>query len=140
MDFKLKGKNIFIVEDNPLNRVVYQITIMQAGAVVEFDQWGRNAIHKLERNPKWDLIILDLMLSRTTSGFDVFKSIRANKQFDRIPIIAISASDPEEVIPKLKSLGFSGFISKPIDESRIVDQFLTIMNGAEVWDDGFIFR
>ncbi|MDZ4770914.1 MAG: hypothetical protein SGJ24_17450 [Chloroflexota bacterium] len=37
---------------------------------------------------RFDLIILDLMLSQGVSGYDIFRRIRALAEFDAIPIVA----------------------------------------------------
>ena len=112
----LRGKHILIIEDNVLNRVVYQITLGVEGANLVFDRKGRDAIVQLQMSLDWDLIILDLMLYGGISGFDVFKDIRALPAYNHVPIVAVSASDPSTAIPKARELGFSGFISKPINE------------------------
>lgn len=132
----LRGKYIFIVEDHPLNRVVYNITLGRAGAILVFDNSGRKAITELQKRSKWDLIILDLMLTRTTSGYGIFEEIRSIEGFDNVPIVAISASDPDTAIPAVQNAGFSAFISKPIDEAQIVDQILQIIDGENIWHDG----
>lgn len=132
----VKGKRILIVEDNSLNRVVYQITLGVQGAVLEFDRWGREAVTRLKAGRDFDLIILDLMLYGGISGFDIFQEIRTMPQFNAIPIVAISASEPAIAMPRARELGFSGFISKPIDEAYFVGQISKLMAGEEVWHDG----
>jgi CheY-like chemotaxis protein len=133
----LSGKHIFIVEDNALNRVVYQMTLgVQGGAYLDFDRWGRETVDRLERSHNWDLIILDLMLHRGISGFDIFQDIRALPACNAIPIIAVSASEPAVALPKARELGFAGFISKPIDEGSFVDQVARIIAGEQIWVDG----
>lgn len=134
----LKGKYILIVEDNPLNRVVYQFTLGIGGAFIEFDRWGRDIVSKLKSSKKWDLIILDLMLYGGASGFNIFEEIRSIPDYAHIPIVAISASEPTVAIPKARQLGFSGFISKPIDEARICEQIEKIIEGERIWYDGTV--
>lgn len=131
----LLGKKIFILEDNSMNRVVFRISLITQGAYVEFDQWGRDTMEKIENyNP--DLIILDLMLPNGDSGYDVFKQIREHKEYDEVPIVAISASEPSIALPKTRSMGFSGFIAKPIDETRFPQQMAKVLAGDEIWFAG----
>ncbi|MEM9950288.1 MAG: response regulator [Chloroflexota bacterium] len=133
---QLSGKHILIVEDNPLNRIVYQMSLGLQGAVLVFERHGRDALRRVKHSTKWDLIILDLMLGSGISGFDIYKSIRELPDYADIPIIAISAADAAPAMAKAKQLGFSGFISKPIDEAQIVQQVNMIINGETVWDMG----
>ena len=136
MSLALSGKRIFIVEDNTLNRVVYQITLGVQGAYLDFDRWGKEAVDRLKRSRNWDLIILDLMLYRGISGFDIFQEIRSLPEYDQVPIIAISASEPSVARPRARELGFSGFISKPVDEATFADQIGRVIAGEQIWHDG----
>ena len=117
---QLLSKKIFILEDNSMNRVVFRISLVSQGAYIEFDQWGRDTMEKIEAYEP-DLIILDLMLPSGKSGYEVFKEIRQNSKFDHVPVVAISASEPAVALPKTKQMGFSGFIAKPIDEAELLD-------------------
>ena len=118
-----------------MNQIVFRMSLITQGAFVEFDQWGRDTIEKLDKyNP--DLIILDLMLPNGNSGYDVFKQIREYSEYDNVPIVAISASEPAFALPRTKSMGFSGFIAKPIDETLFPKQMAKILEGEEIWYAG----
>jgi CheY-like chemotaxis protein len=131
----LKGKRIFIVEDDSMNRVVYTMMLFKEGVIIEFDLFGRDTINKLKQ-VKYDLIILDLMLPRGDSGFSIFEQIRLLPEYLAVPIVAISASDPNHAIPKAQSLGFSGFIAKPLDKILFPKQLLELLDGKQVWYAG----
>lgn len=129
---KLKDKRIFIVEDNSMNRVVYKISLGLAGASLQFDQKGDSAISQLAMF-KPDLIILDLMLPRGNSGYEIFDRIRDLPECKAVPIVAISASDPATALLKCQDKGFAGFIAKPIEEELLQDQIYRLINGEPVW-------
>lgn len=132
----LSDKRIFIVEDNAQNRVIYQIILTRHGAKVDFDRWGRNTVAKMLGLPPFDLIIMDLMLPNGNTGYDIFLSIRNSEKFKDIPIVAVSAADASQSIIKAKSLGFNGFIAKPINDDLFPQQLKQIMSGQELWDSG----
>jgi CheY-like chemotaxis protein len=132
----LSDKHLFIVEDNAQNRVIYQMILMRSGALAEFDRWGQDALWHLQGMGHVDLIILDLMLPRGQSGFDIYEKIREMPEYANIPIVAVSAADPSEAIPKAQSMGFAGFIAKPIDEGFFAKQLAQIIAGEQVWDAG----
>ena len=137
----LDGKRIFIVEDNTHNRVVFQMTLISNGATVEFDRWGRDALWRLQAFGQTDIIILDLMLPSGMSGYDIFDEIRTLPEYNDVPIIAVSATDPAIAIPKTQQKGFSGFIAKPVDDELFPRQVLQIIAGERIWYAGrdFIF-
>jgi CheY-like chemotaxis protein len=132
----LKGKRLFIVEDNPQNRVVFQITLVRQGAIVDFERWGAKTIYHLQNTSHIDLIILDLMLAGDVSGFDIYDDIRALPEYDKLPIVAVSAMDPSIAIPQARKKGFSGFIAKPIDNRLFPKQIAQIIEGEQVWSIG----
>lgn len=132
----LSQQQIFIVEDNMQNRVIFQMILGKEGAMVHFERWGKGALAKLKSLDHVDVIILDLMLANGISGFETFAQIRSVPDFDHIPIVAVSATEPGAGIPKTKQKGFSGFIAKPIDDVLFPQQIAAIINGEQVWYAG----
>jgi len=132
----LKDKQIFIVEDNLQNRIIFQMILLKNGCSVYFERWGEGALERLLGLRKVDVIVLDLMLARGVSGYDIFTKIRELKQFDSVPIVAVSASEPGVAIPKTRQMGFAGFIAKPIDTNLFPNQLLSDIEGRPVWFAG----
>ena len=132
----LRGKHIFIVEDNIQNRVVFQMALIMHGARLDFERWGEGALQCLMCIGNVDLIILDLMLKDQVSGYDIYSLIRGVSKFDSIPIVAVSATDPSLAIPETQRRGFSGFIAKPIDDDLFPTQIAKILSGEKVWYAG----
>jgi CheY-like chemotaxis protein len=129
----LNGKHIFIVEDNLQNRIIFQMTLLKAGAQVDFDRWGRDTLHRLQNLSNVDLIILDLMLPGGISGYAIFDQIHALPQYSQVPIVAVSATEPSIGIPMTRQKGFAGFIGKPIDSTLFPHQLEQILRGEPVW-------
>ncbi len=132
MSIKLVGKRIFIVEDNTMNRVAYQMILKLSGAVLEFDRWGRDTLYRL-KGFEPDLIIMDLMITGGRSGFDIFDEIRKQPEYNAVPIVAISASEPAVALPLCREKGFAGYIVKPIEDELLPDQLIRLINGEQVW-------
>jgi CheY-like chemotaxis protein len=132
----LKDKRIFIVEDNIQNRVVFQMTLLRHGAIVDFERSGRDTISRLNTAAQQDLIILDLMLVDNISGLDLYDEIRQLPKHVDVPIIAVSAMDPALAIPKTRARGFAGFIAKPIDSHLFPKQIAALIAGEAVWHTG----
>jgi CheY-like chemotaxis protein len=135
----LQGKQIFIVEDNFQNRIVFQMALVRHGAVVEFERWGSETIYRLKNLShvsQIDLVLLDLMLAEGVNGYDVFDEIRAEPKFTAVPIVAVSAMDPGAALPRVRAKGFAGFIAKPIDVHLFPKQLAAIIDGEHVWHKG----
>ncbi len=129
----LKGKHIFIVEDNLQNRVVFTMALKLHGATIEFDRWGDDSILHLSAFDMVDLIILDLMLPSGVTGYDIHDRIRCLPKYRTVPIIAVSAAEPSIALPKTQQHGFDGFIAKPIDVDLFPKQVAKVIGGEPVW-------
>jgi DNA-binding response OmpR family regulator len=66
-----------------------------------------------------NLITLDLMMPGL-SGYDLCKLLRADSQFNKTPIIIISAKEDTQSKEKAFKLGATEYINKPFD----IDHFL----------------
>lgn len=129
----LEQKRIFIVEDDISNMAVYSVALSSNGASVIQDAWNSSTIELLRRTLPVDIILLDLMLRRGVSGYDIFDEIKADPELAKIPVIAVSASDPEIEIPRAKSKGFVGFIGKPISLLNFPLQVAACIKGEQLW-------
>jgi CheY-like chemotaxis protein len=132
----LAGKRVFIIEDNAVNMMIYRTMLESEGAKVAFEPWGQYAVGMLRAEARVDAIILDLMLDFGVSGFDVFDQIRKFPQFNNVPIVAVSASDPAVAMARAQAKGFSGFIAKPIDDDVFPQQLADIITGKPIWYSG----
>jgi CheY-like chemotaxis protein len=129
----LQNKRIFIVEDNAGTRALIQLLLEQQGAQVIFAEGGTNIITILKDSSPLDMIILDLMLWDGITGHNLNDEIRTLPDFKHVPIVAVSAADPESAIPETKARGFTGFIGKPIEYNLFPQQLAQILDNQEVW-------
>ena len=132
----LQNIRIFVIEDNLENRVITRILLTRQGAHVEFDRWGRGVIKGLRAFSPIDVILLDLMFPNGVTGFAIFEEIRQIPEFQNVPIVAVSATDPSAAIPQAKQKGFAGFIAKPVDADLFPQQIARILNHEPVWYKG----
>lgn len=130
---ELLGKHIFIVEDDPTNMAVNAVTLKRSGARITQDIWNIGTVAQLLKRLPVDVILLDLMLRHNMNGYDIFHEIKMHPYLQDIPVVAVSAADPTIEIPKAKSLGFAGFIGKPIMPRLFGSQILQCINGDPVW-------
>lgn len=131
----LHGKRILIVEDDALSRLVFRLILTKAGATIEFNSGG-NAPSLFERRVSVDLILLDLKLTRGQCGYALYQLIRAIPEFRHTPIVAVSAEDPDSVRVRTRTLGFQGFIAKPIDADGLPRDLAHVLAGNDLWVGG----
>jgi CheY-like chemotaxis protein len=133
----LQGIRVFYIEDDLKNRAIVQTILEVSGCVFDYEPWGfpEIALRKIARF-RPNIVLLDLKFAHQATGYDVFAAIRRHPQFQAIPIVAVSAADPAEAIPKTRELGFAGFIAKPVNLRQFPRQLEAVLAGETVWSAG----
>lgn len=122
--------NALIIDDEQFNlEVLYRLLAAQ-GITATKIQDVRHLENSLSNASDFDLVFLDLEMPQM-NGYEVFEMLRQSLDQDT-PIIACTVHANE--ISTVRELGFSGFISKPLDQQRFSDQVSTILRGEPVWD------
>lgn len=129
----LVGKRVFIVEDDVLNLAVATKILSKSGAFIYHNYNSIGIVAHVVENLPIDIVLLDISLRRGVSGYDVIRHFKDNPHTKAIPVVAVTSTDPETGIPRAKSLGFDGFISKPINVRSFARDLLSIMQGDQRW-------
>jgi two-component system cell cycle response regulator DivK len=129
----LKGKRIALIEDNVTNLAVFATALRKQGVAVIQDAWNTQTTEFLLQHLPIDLIVLDIMLRKGVSGYDVFDEWQTHPELSQIPVVAVSSLDAESEIPKAQAKGFAGFISKPIHAMKFPEQIEACLKGEKVW-------
>lgn len=128
----LNNTLIYIVEDDAGNLAIASHYLRQAGARIRFDRWGVDTPDNILKAMPVSVILMDLMFPQHISGFDVFQQIQQVAELRAVPVVAVSAMDPDIATPRAMQLGFAGFIAKPIAAS-IVRHVADVIHGKKVW-------
>jgi len=114
----MKGK-IAVVEDNPDNRMLVGAILDDAYDLSEYET-GAEAVAGLAADPP-DLVLLDISLPEM-DGTEVLAWIRKQPQFQKLPVIALTAHAMAGDREKYLAAGFNDYVTKPIvDESSLLD-------------------
>ncbi|MEG3638860.1 response regulator [Magnetococcus sp. PR-3] len=106
---------ILLVEDDPINSKVMCALLESTGHRITPQEDGVGALTQLYLGT-WDLILLDLSLP-DLDGYTISRRIRGNAEPSRaqLPIVAITASQDEDILPQVLAAGMNGLLRKPID-------------------------
>ena len=115
--------SILIVDDNPHNLQVLGKLLRENDFTIEFATSGEAALVWLKKK-LFDLVLLDINMPGM-SGFDVCINIRADKTFENIPVIFLSADTDRESILKGFELGAQDYITKPFDVRELLSRVKT---------------
>lgn len=121
---------VLLVDDEPDNIGVAKTVLDFYGADVHVASNGIEAIDKLKTvNPTF--ILLDLSMP-FMDGWTMFEEVRANPQTSQIPVIALTAHVMETERSRAKTMGFAGFITKPFDIARFMNDIQQCLHGGAV--------
>lgn len=117
----LHGKQILLVEDNYMNRVLASTILTQYGAAITEAEDGAKAIEKI-RSQKFDLILMDIQMP-VKDGIEATKYVRENLD-KSTPIIALTANAYKHEEERCLAVGMNDFISKPFEEDKFIFQIV----------------
>ena len=112
------AKKILIVDDEPSIIVPLQFLMEQNGYEVMVAFSGEEAMETIAQTPP-DLILLDIMLP-VIDGFEVCQRVRENIDWQRIPIILLTAMGSETNVAKGLALGANAYITKPFSNADVI--------------------
>ena len=118
-------KTVLVIEDNLDNLELITVILKKNGYKVIKAETGQLGF-KMAMETRPDFIVLDIQLPDMT-GLEVLQMVRNSKINGDIPVIAMTsfamAGDREKMIAS----GCNGYIEKPIDPARVLDQIREII-------------
>lgn len=120
----MKSKTVLIVDDNALNRRIFENIIGQT-YLFEIAENGRQAIEKIKNN-NYDLVLMDIQMPEL-DGISTIKFIKEN-HMTSTPIVAISAYANANDRDYFLSAGFDDFIAKPVKPTFLLETITQNIN------------
>ena len=120
------NKKVLLVDDNKLNLKVGTKKLKEYNLHITQCENGFECINKIENNNKYDLIFLDIMMPKI-GGVETLKRLKQIEGFN-IPVIALTADAIQGRADKYLEVGFSGYLSKPIDDvelKKVLSKFIS---------------
>ena len=110
-------KKVLVVDDNNLNIKVAEKLLSEYGLNIDCATSGDDAVALVKQNV-YDLILMDDMMPHKT-GSETLKELKELDDFDT-PVVVLTANAIEGMKEKYINLGFSDYLSKPIDRKELV--------------------
>lgn len=115
---------MLVAEDNESNYILFETILSPFYDLVH--AWnGEEAVEMFrEHNPQ--IVIMDINMPKM-DGYEATREIRRHSQ--GIPIIAVTAYAFATDRERMMDSGFNGYVSKPINPSRLNDEITSVLNG-----------
>jgi PAS domain S-box-containing protein len=126
------GFRVLIVDDNEnnlytLNALIHRymdVEVLQAGS-------GKDALEVALRNPRIDLIVLDVQMPEM-DGFQTASMLKVRQKTRDIPIIFLTAAyKTDEFQKKGYEVGAADYLLKPIDDNQLINKISTYLRLIE---------
>lgn len=120
-------KRALVIEDNNDNMALITKLLNKAGYETLEAMTGLSGF-QMAQDERPDFIILDIQLP-DIDGTEVLARIRADEQIQAIPVIAMTSYAMAGDREKLLAAGCNGYIEKPINPMKVIEQLELILEG-----------
>jgi DNA-binding response OmpR family regulator len=129
--FTMDKAKILIVDDDPDLRRGLNLRLRANQYETAYATDGFSAIAMAQKE-RPDLIILDLGLP-AGDGFVVLERLQQNANLSCIPVIILTARDPQSSRERSLKGGAAAFFQKPVDNGRLLGAIRTTLGAHAVW-------
>ena len=124
----MANRPILLIEDNEQNRYLVTFLLEKHGYAVVAATNGEQGIDAAQKCGP-DLILLDLQLPNM-DGLAVARALRSIDILREIPIVAVTSYAMAGDREKALAAGCNGYIEKPIDPERFIEQVVRFLRAG----------
>src|SRR5262249_32669188 len=118
-DRALLNRTVMLVDDDMRNTFALSKLLKKHGMNVVIADNGQMALTMLSREKAIELVIMDIMMP-VMDGYQAMREIRANKAWQTLPIIALTARAMPEEQERCMEAGANDYLTKPVDVERLL--------------------
>ena len=111
------GRNVLLVEDNPVNQTVIEAMLRSLGFTVSVATDGAQAVRSAEGS-EFDAILMDCRLP-IIDGYEATRQIRSLPGRSAVPIIALTANALQGDRETCLSAGMNDYLAKPFKRNDL---------------------
>ena len=118
-------RRILVVDDTPLNVKLLADVLEVEGYAVETATSGEEGLAKVASfHP--DLVLLDVVMPGM-SGYEVCQELRAQPDTEALPVVLVTALDPDTERVKGLEAGADEFLSKPVNRAELLARVRSLL-------------
>ena len=118
-DEDLVGRAVLLVDDDIRNIFALSSVLERRGMIVHTASTGNEAIATLDSTLDVAVVLMDIMMPEM-DGYQTMQAIRHKAQFQRLPIIALTAKAMKGDREKCLEAGASDYLAKPVNTEQLL--------------------
>ena len=124
---------VLVVDDTPVNVKLLADILAAKGYAVTTAASGEEALVKITSDPP-DIVLLDVMMPGL-SGYDVCRRIREVAATALLPVVLVTALDPDKERVKGIEAGADDFLTKPINQGELFARVRSLLRVKALQDE-----
>ncbi|MBL8515201.1 MAG: response regulator [Betaproteobacteria bacterium] len=126
------GGKVLVVDDHAPNARLLVDLLATKGYPAHAVDSGAACLAALE-NGAFDLVLLDVVMP-VMDGFAVCREIRKNAKFGALPVVMVTALDPNQERVRGLEAGADEFLSKPINSAELFARVRSLLRVKALYD------
>jgi len=139
----LSQARVLIVDDNQTNRVVLTKSVEALGSRVEAVPSGAKALESLRNAQRagdpFHVVLLDMQMA-DMDGEQTARAIKSDPAVKDARIIILTSMGLRGDAVRLRALGCSGYLLKPVNQQMLFDAVVAVLDSKEEQGQGLITR
>ncbi len=134
--FTAPDARVLVVDDNPMNLVVFKSLIKQTKIRVDCAEDGNLGI-RLSQDAVYDVIFLDHLMPGK-DGIEILREIKSDPANPNLntPYICLTANAVSGAREQYLAEGFDDYLTKPIDPGRLEEMLIRVLPEEKVIKNG----
>lgn len=124
---------ILLAEDIQENRMLIKHMLNTLPCQLDEAEDGEKALQKIKET-QYDLLLLDMHMP-IVDGMTVLKTLRADKTYDNLLIVAMTASIQHHQVSDYYQFGINHILPKPVDKTQLRNYVLDVISLKNSDDD-----
>jgi len=129
----IKGKRVLVVDDNRNNRELLRTYLQSWGCIHQEVSSAQEALEQLfhasKKGEPFDIVITDHMMPGM-DGEDLGRAIKSVPSLRDTELIMVTSRGLRGDASRMKEIGFSGYLTKPLERSLLYDCMVKILNSS----------
>ncbi|AVM73077.1 hybrid sensor histidine kinase/response regulator [Magnetospirillum gryphiswaldense] len=122
--------HILVVDDNSINREIFQRQLQAWGAQVSTAFNGMEALEALRAGTRFHVMVLDHLMPGL-SGIDLAAILRGDTALAHLPILMATSVGGPEVMQQAQAVGIGSVLLKPVRQSALLHALLALLGKGE---------